>query len=390
MAAIIPGNGKTDLGKTGTPWTNGYFDNLYKGGNAVVTTNDNRLVTTDQKAACAGSAGSPSSTNKFLTQADLTRVRFLVGVTGTYGGSAAYLNAVTTVGLTAGMLAMFVDTNGGSPLVRMYELVTQDPSPGSPPDYVQPNDHATSGFIWVLRTAALPPSAPDFIFGGDDPIDADKLVIDFTPANYTRNDTPAEVDDLTQLSSHLNGIDLKLASVLTTRTGVYRTLTKSAHEFMVGTGSPAIGSITYGSINLQTAGLTNAAIMSVRVAFRLPDEWDTSAPLKFKLEWSGDTTPSTPGTNDAVLWAVSGRLFADSSDLTAALGTAHTFTDVLTAIKYTQLTGGFSPTLAGSGRLCVLDVQRTFNDTSDTYTGVAYLTAVQCQYKESATEPSVW
>ena len=143
--------------------------------------------------------------------------------------------------------------------------------------------------------------------------------------------------------------------------------------------------MTFGSIKLQCASLTNAAIMSVLVAFRLPDEWDTSVAPKFKLDWSGDTTMSGD-----VLFAVSGRLFTDSDDLTAALGTAHTFIDSFTTIKYRQLTNGFSPTLAGSGRLCVLNIERTYNDAADTYTGIVYLNAVHCQFKESTTEPSVW
>ena len=51
------------------------------------------------------------------------------------------------------------------------------------------------------------------IQGGTDEVDGDKLDIDFTPTNYTPDVTPSEVTSVDHLSSHLNGIDIKLASV---------------------------------------------------------------------------------------------------------------------------------------------------------------------------------
>jgi hypothetical protein len=44
-----------------------------------------------------------------------------------------------------------------------------------------------------------------------DEIDGDRLDIDFTPANYTPDTTPAEVTNVDHLSSHLKGIDNALA-----------------------------------------------------------------------------------------------------------------------------------------------------------------------------------
>ena len=42
-------------------------------------------------------------------------------------------------------------------------------------------------------------------------IDGDLLDIDFTPTNYTPDDSPAEADDVDDLTAHLKGIDTKLA-----------------------------------------------------------------------------------------------------------------------------------------------------------------------------------
>jgi len=46
--------------------------------------------------------------------------------------------------------------------------------------------------------------------GGSDELDADKLVIDYSPTNYTRVTTPPEVDAQDQLTAHLAGIDNEL------------------------------------------------------------------------------------------------------------------------------------------------------------------------------------
>lgn len=53
----------------------------------------------------------------------------------------------------------------------------------------------------------------EHILGGGDAIDGDKLGIDFTPSNYTPATTPAEVDNLDHLTSHLFGIDDFLGSL---------------------------------------------------------------------------------------------------------------------------------------------------------------------------------
>ena len=51
------------------------------------------------------------------------------------------------------------------------------------------------------------------ISGAADPIDGDKLDIDFTPSIYTPDTTPAEVDTDEELTAHLAGIDTKLGEI---------------------------------------------------------------------------------------------------------------------------------------------------------------------------------
>lgn len=45
------------------------------------------------------------------------------------------------------------------------------------------------------------------IHGGADVMDGDKAAIDYVPTNYTRDTSPAEVDNVLQLTAHLKGID---------------------------------------------------------------------------------------------------------------------------------------------------------------------------------------
>jgi len=55
--------------------------------------------------------------------------------------------------------------------------------------------------------------ASDHITGGSDEIDGDKLDIDWNPSNYTPATTPAQADNVDNLTAHLYGIDQALASV---------------------------------------------------------------------------------------------------------------------------------------------------------------------------------
>lgn len=67
---------------------------------------------------------------------------------------------------------------------------------------------------WESSSAAPTAHAPTHIEGGIDPIDGDQLEIDFTPVNYSRDISPAQVDSVNQLTAHLKGIDDALTPVI--------------------------------------------------------------------------------------------------------------------------------------------------------------------------------
>lgn len=361
--SLAPGNGVVGLGTSGNPWTTIYGTAIYQGGVAVVTTDDARIPTTDENNALAGTSGAPSASNKFMTAADRNRVWFLLGVTGLLGGGATKLDGYSTTGisLSTQFAAMIIDDNSGSPVARIYELVAGTDVESSP-NVIRPDDYAggSNEKVWKLRNTSTA---------------ADALTVAFNPDNYT--------ETAATMAGHLEGIDDKLALVLTTRAGIYRTMAVPGQFFHANTGTPTVGAITFGSIIQTVATLVDAASKSVLVGFRLPDQWDTSVAPKFKLEWSGLDTGD-------VAWSVQGALFDTAADLTGALGTAHTFVDTSAGSGYLKRTSAFSPTLSGTGRFCVLNIQRTGADAGDTMAASAYLHAVLVQYKESATEPAVW
>lgn len=64
----------------------------------------------------------------------------------------------------------------------------------------------------VLAVAAALDHDSDHITGGSDEMDGDKLDVDWTPTNYTPATTPAEADNVDNLTAHLYGIDQALSA----------------------------------------------------------------------------------------------------------------------------------------------------------------------------------
>lgn len=361
MAAIIPGNSITDIGKSGSPWAAGYFTALKVNGQDVVATNDARIPTSDQKGALAGSDGTPSSSNRFVTASDRARLWMLTSVTGLTGGGSTKLDGYITAGVTAGLVVGLVDANGGSPLFRAYQLTAANTAESSP-NVIRPDDYAstTNEKVWLLVSTAT---------------SADALAVSFDPDFYT----PA----LATLAAHLEGIDDVLGSVLTSRTGVYRELFKGVHEMMANTGTPTLGAITVGSLKLQAVTLPNDATRSVQVVMRLPDSWDITADPKIKLEWSAAAAGD-------VRFEVSLSLFTGGDGLTAPLGTATGFVDTTAAADTLEITPATQPAPAGEGRFAVIEIARIGAHASDTIAGNVYLLGVRLQYLENDTEPVTW
>ena len=62
------------------------------------------------------------------------------------------------------------------------------------------------------------PHQASHIVGGSDTIDADQAEISYVPTNYTRDNTPPEVNTVSELTSHLKGIDDTLGALPLTLT----------------------------------------------------------------------------------------------------------------------------------------------------------------------------
>jgi len=76
------------------------------------------------------------------------------------------------------------------------------------------NDRVSDGTLDTTSDPRPPNAhAGSHIQGATDEIDGDQIDIDFTPANYTPDTSPPEVDDLDQLTAHLKGIDDALNGV---------------------------------------------------------------------------------------------------------------------------------------------------------------------------------
>ena len=95
-------------------------------------------------------------------------------------------------------------SDGGSDVVDTNDLAfTQFSGAGS--------ISAGSGLEKTGNTLSV--KVADLISGGAAEVDGDKLDIDYSPSNYTPDTTPAEVDNASELSTHLAGIDNALAGV---------------------------------------------------------------------------------------------------------------------------------------------------------------------------------
>ncbi len=75
-----------------------------------------------------------------------------------------------------------------------------------------------NGTNWINNTLteagiAAASHAATHISGGSDVIDGDRIVIDFSPTNYTQDTSPAQVTLVTELTAHLAGIDNEIVTL---------------------------------------------------------------------------------------------------------------------------------------------------------------------------------
>ena len=116
--------------------------------------------------------------------------------------------------------------------------------------------------------------ADSHVTGGSDIIDGDIVNITYVPSNYTRNITPSEVTLVTELTSHLAGIDNALADVQSSNL-VTEYFTLSA------------GNITDGYVDLsnKAAGLVEVVVEGLAQQF-ISQEFTLTNPLNGRVTWS--------------------------------------------------------------------------------------------------------
>ena len=116
--------------------------------------------------------------------------------------------------------------------------------------------------------------ADSHVTGGSDIIDGDIVDITYVPSNYTRNITPSEVTLVTELTSHLAGIDNALADVQSSNL-VTEYFTLSA------------GNITDGYVDLsnKAAGLVEVVVEGLAQQF-ISQEFTLTNPLNGRVTWS--------------------------------------------------------------------------------------------------------
>ena len=90
----------------------------------------------------------------------------------------------------------------------------------------------------------------DLISGGAAEIDGDKLDIDYSPTNYTPDTTPAVVDNASELSAHLAGIDNAISGIST------ENIAQEMHTIAAGEVTAGYFSLGSAPVNAQSVRMT--------------------------------------------------------------------------------------------------------------------------------------
>lgn len=172
----------------------------------------------------------------------------------------------------------------------------------------------------------------------------------------------------------------------------YKTLFIPASYFSAANSSPATATTRVNTTNNtvnEVWEFSASADQYVTCAFVMPDKWDGSS-LKAKFVWRTSGT-----TTNAVVWSIAGTLARNVDQPDIALGTAQTLADESLTTAYLQQISAATGTIAPSGTynsdaMLRLLVGRLATNGSDLQSATALLEGVWLQYRETATEPSVW
>lgn len=299
-----------------------------------------------------------------LLQYDSTSSRWrMIGGAGG-GGSGTVTSVATSGGITGGTITgsgtislEYTATLGGNPAMNSGEA-----------------KFSTNGIIFEGSTA-----------------DVNETLLTVTDPTADRTITLPNASGTVAVSAS-GAVSLDSAGNITaTRTGVYRTLWMGAGDFDATTTNAATASIytVAGADNetLKTWTFNDGQTNYVNLARMMPDTWDLST-VKVKFFWT-----ATSGSGN-IVWQVAAGAASDGDALGAILGTAQTVTDTLGSVNNQHVTSATSALTVGGtpalGDLIVWRVWRDAGNASDTFTGNAQLLGIAVQYKESATENSIW
>jgi len=208
-------------------------------------------------------------------------------------------------------------------------------------------------------------------------------------------ETAPGANDLFLMERSSDGAMRKVKTSNLPRTGCYRTVYLDAGAMVpCTTAGAATGTKEYTTNKIEWdyfAYDSGATEERVQIKWAPPDEWDRGT-IKVKFYWSS-ATGSTTG--DTVEWGIKAGALSDSDAIDAALGTAVTVSDALTADSGAdlQITAATAALTVGgtpaAGDLVTFEIYRNTDGTDD-MTEDAWLFGVLIQYQESATAGAGW
>lgn len=167
-----------------------------------------KSVSVEERDALEGTSGTPSSTNKYVTDLDSRNTDTRTPTSHNLGGSEH--SSDTLANLNSKVSDATLDDSSDSRTPASHSIAGSEHSSDT---LANLNSKVSDATLDDSSDSRTPTShASGHITGAGDEIDGDKLNIDFTPSNYTPTTAPAEATDLDDLTAHLAGLDNSLSS----------------------------------------------------------------------------------------------------------------------------------------------------------------------------------
>lgn len=112
--------------------------------------------------------------------------------------------------------------------------------------------------VGTINGVSVATHASRHIGGGADEVDGDKLDIDWTPTNYTRDNSIGEADNLTDLAAHLKGLDTEIGTIKSIQAGQEWQNSVLDKDLTAPPGSPSTGDRYLLGTSTATSTMTGA------------------------------------------------------------------------------------------------------------------------------------